>query len=191
MNALVAIRTLGGELRTLTAAKRAQSKQALAAQQSAEKSLSTTAAKSSAAKASETKATETDSEDGVSRTVKKELDKDAFLQLLVFQLQNQDPMSPTDNTQMIAQLAQFSSLEQMNKLNTSFDTLSSNVDRLNFVSASSLVGKTVAGKDSEGTLTEGKVERVYLDTESNSIYVLVGETPIELSNLVRIDGTAA
>jgi len=39
--------------------------------------------------------------------------KDTFLQLLVAQIKNQDPMSPTDSTQFVAQLAQFSELEQV------------------------------------------------------------------------------
>ncbi len=41
------------------------------------------------------------------------LGKDAFLQLLVTQMQYQDPLAPTDDTQFIAQLAQFTALEQM------------------------------------------------------------------------------
>ena len=44
------------------------------------------------------------------------LGQNQFLQLLMTQLQNQDPMSPMDNTQFIAQMAQFSSLEQMTNL---------------------------------------------------------------------------
>ncbi len=45
------------------------------------------------------------------------LDKDAFLQLLVTQMKNQDPMNPSDNTEYMSQLAQFSSLEAMTNLN--------------------------------------------------------------------------
>lgn len=50
------------------------------------------------------------------------LDKDAFLKLLVTQLQNQDPLSPMEDREFIAQMAQFSSLEQMQNLN---DTMKS------------------------------------------------------------------
>lgn len=48
------------------------------------------------------------------------LDKDAFLQLLVTQMQYQDPLEPMDNTEYMSQLAQFSEMEAMNNLNTSF-----------------------------------------------------------------------
>lgn len=91
-----------------------------------------------------------------------ELGKDAFLQMLVLQLQNQDPMSPMDNEDMIAQLAQFSALEQMENLNSQFDFLSGNIDQLNFISASQLVGKTVRGLDLNGEIHEGVVESVHL-----------------------------
>jgi len=48
------------------------------------------------------------------------LDKDAFLKLLVTQMQNQDPLSPMEDREFIAQMAQFSSLEQMQNLNDTF-----------------------------------------------------------------------
>ncbi|SMP47251.1 flagellar hook capping FlgD N-terminal domain-containing protein [Anoxynatronum buryatiense] len=48
------------------------------------------------------------------------LDKDAFLRLLVTQLSNQDPLSPMEDREFIAQMAQFSSLEQMQNLNDSY-----------------------------------------------------------------------
>ena len=48
------------------------------------------------------------------------LDKDAFLQLLVTQMQYQDPLEPMDNTEYMSQLAQFSEMEAMNNLNVAF-----------------------------------------------------------------------
>ena len=52
-----------------------------------------------------------------------ELGKDAFLQLLTTQLAHQDPTAPQDNAQMIAQLAQFSSLEQLTQIQHSLDAI--------------------------------------------------------------------
>jgi flagellar hook assembly protein FlgD len=52
-----------------------------------------------------------------------EMGKDAFLQLLTTQLSHQDPTAPQDNAQMIAQLAQFSSLEQLTHIQQSLDAI--------------------------------------------------------------------
>ncbi len=54
------------------------------------------------------------------KQTKGNLDKDAFLQLLVTQLQNQDPLNPMEDREFISQMAQFSSLEQMQNLNDTF-----------------------------------------------------------------------
>lgn len=97
------------------------------------------------------------------RAPQSELGKESFLQLLVLQLQNQDPLSPQDNTEMIAQLAQFSALEAMTNLTDSFDLLSGNVDQLNFISAGQLLGRTVEGLDLDGQFRSGVVEGVHLD----------------------------
>lgn len=51
-----------------------------------------------------------------------ELGKDSFLQLLVNQLRNQDPLNPVNDKEFLAQMAQFSALEQMQNLNKSFES---------------------------------------------------------------------
>lgn len=98
-----------------------------------------------------------------------ELGRDAFLQLLVIELQNQDPLEPVQNSEMVAQLAQFSSLEQMESLNSSFELLTGNVDQLNFISAQGMLGKYVEGINENGDVVTGNVGSVYLD---GSIVVL-------------------
>jgi flagellar basal-body rod modification protein FlgD len=71
------------------------------------------------------------------------LGKDSFLQLLVTQMQNQNPLSPQDNTAFVAQLAQFSSLESMQNLNTSVSSILSASQSSQALQASSLVGHKV------------------------------------------------
>jgi flagellar basal-body rod modification protein FlgD len=127
--------------------------------------------------------TSTDSS-STSRVINKDLDRDAFLQLLVMQMQNQDPMEPMDNSQMIAQLAQLTSLEQMEKLNTSFDTLSGNVDQLNFLNASSMIGKYVTGVDSSGTEMSGTVDGVQM--QDSVVQLVVGGKPMSMAGVAEI-----
>ena len=71
------------------------------------------------------------------------LGKDAFLQLLVTQLKNQNPLDPQDNTAFVAQLAQFSSLEGITTLNDTVTSLSGNFQSSQALQASSLVGRSV------------------------------------------------
>lgn len=80
---------------------------------------------------------------------KDELGKDAFLQLLVTQLQNQDPLNPTDNTEFVAQLAQFSSLEGITNLNTSMTGMSESIASMEDMNTSSLIGHYVKASASE------------------------------------------
>ena len=61
------------------------------------------------------------------------LGSDAFLQLLVTQLQNQDPTSPQSNTEFIAQLATFSSLEQLTSINKAVSSMAQFLGDLNSI----------------------------------------------------------
>jgi flagellar basal-body rod modification protein FlgD len=79
----------------------------------------------------------------VAEPPKKELGKDDFLRLLTTQLSNQDPLKPVDNQAFIAQLAQFASVEQLNRLGTSLETLLVAQTSSSQVAAANLVGKGV------------------------------------------------
>jgi flagellar basal-body rod modification protein FlgD len=71
-----------------------------------------------------------------------------FLKLLTTELQNQDPMNPMDDTQSVAQLAQFSALSATQELNTSFQNFQSN---FGVMQASGLIGKKVTVVSTDGT----------------------------------------
>ncbi|QAY65604.1 flagellar hook assembly protein FlgD [Paenibacillus protaetiae] len=107
-----------------------------------------------------------------------ELGKDAFLQLLVEQLKNQDPMNPMDNTQYIAQLTQFTSVEQLMNISTKLDSLS-----MDLGSASTLIGKTIgwAEMNDEGqpVMKSGVVDSIYAGDDG--LYAQVGDRQILLS----------
>src|SRR3990170_247492 len=74
--------------------------------------------------------------------------KDAFLKLLVTQLENQDPLNPTDNTEFVAQLAQFSSLEGIQNLNTSLGDMKGSMNALQEFGSASLIGKNAKAESS-------------------------------------------
>jgi len=83
-----------------------------------------------------------------------ELGKDDFLKILITQLSNQDPTSPMENTEFIAQMAQFSSLEQMTNMSQSFEKLTT---MINSSEAQTALGKTVE-IDLGDTTTTGTVQ---------------------------------
>jgi flagellar basal-body rod modification protein FlgD len=74
---------------------------------------------------------------------KNEMGQDAFLQLLVTQMNNQNPLNPQDNSEFVAQLAQFSSVEGITKLNTQMEGMSSSFQSSTALQASALVGREV------------------------------------------------
>lgn len=87
-----------------------------------------------------------------------QLDRNAFLKLLITQLQYQDPMQPLEDKEFIAQLAQFSSLEQMQQMNDGFGQLAKNGTN---AQAFALIGRTVEYPDEEtGEPVKGKVDSV-------------------------------
>jgi flagellar basal-body rod modification protein FlgD len=71
------------------------------------------------------------------------LDKTAFLKLLVAQMKNQDPLKPIENTEFVAQLAQFSNLEQVMGINTRLDALTAQGQGLANTEVARMVGSTV------------------------------------------------
>ena len=83
-----------------------------------------------------------------------EMDKNAFLRLLTTQLENQDPMNPASEQEMVGTLAQFTALEQTGKLGDSMEALTK-TNQWN--QGSTLLGRTVLGLDEKGEKVQGVV----------------------------------
>jgi len=109
-----------------------------------------------------------------------------YMKLLVKQLQNQNPLEPLDNKDMAAQLAQFSQLQQAEKLNTSFSQMLESVQRSY---ASSLIGKTVSygtpAADGTIDMRTGEVAEVLLGGDG-TILLTVDDQPVRLADVVSI-----
>lgn len=89
---------------------------------------------------------------------KSKLDKDAFLKLMIAQLKHQNPLEPTSNADFVAQLAQFSSVEGIQELNTTVGQMASGSQSSQALQASSLVGRTVKIATESATLgTSGNI----------------------------------
>lgn len=78
-----------------------------------------------------------------------------FMQLLIAQLKHQDPLSPQEGTEFVAQLAQFSTVQGVDNLNKNFQTMSSSLKSSQAIQASALVGHTVLVNGSSARLAQG------------------------------------
>jgi flagellar basal-body rod modification protein FlgD len=96
-----------------------------------------------------------------------------FLQLMVAQLQNQDPLNPTDSTQFMSQIAQFSSVEQGINTNSKLDQLLVNS---NISQASTMIGLSLTGTDG----TTGIIQSVRIDSSGSTAILTNGkQVPID------------
>ncbi len=110
-----------------------------------------------------------------STTNKNDLGKDAFLQLLVCQMKNQDPLNPQADTAFVAQLAQFTSLEQLQNLNTSY----SKTQSLNLVGSNVIVKAT--NEQGEESFVTGTVQ--YVTMISGKSYLAINDSMYSVDDL--------
>jgi len=108
------------------------------------------------------------------------LDKSQFLTLLITELKNQDPTAPTDQKETLAQLAQFSSLEQMQNLNQTLTT-ASQFGQLS--QGAALIGKTVNAGAGDSAVS-GIVSAVAV--QNGKTYLHIGDQDIDASTVTGI-----
>ena len=122
------------------------------------------------------------SPDTLSGGAQQTLTQNDFLQLLVAQMENQDPMDPQSDTDMAAQMAQFTSLTQSTAMSGSLSALQAN----------SLIGSTVTVQtDSTGDTASGIVTSVKLGAASSdgTPQILINGTAYDLSSVVSVTPT--
>jgi len=119
----------------------------------------------------------------------KDLDINQFLQLMISELTNQDPLNPMDNTQLVQQIGELRSIAASDKLTT---TLQSVQTQQSLTTASSLIGKKVTAISTDNANVTGKVTSVSVevnpdDNTQRTYKVKIGDQAIDLANVRLVE----
>jgi flagellar basal-body rod modification protein FlgD len=109
------------------------------------------------------------------------LNLDTFMKLLVTEMQNQDPLEPMNNQEIVQQISQIRSIEASQQLTT---TLQAVLLGQNVATASSLLGRMIAGLDDNSQQVIGRVDGVTIADGQAKLYV--GNSTVSLSNVTAI-----
>lgn len=113
------------------------------------------------------------------KTATQDLGKDAFLKLLIAELSNQDPLNPMEDREFISQMATFSSLEQMQNMNKTLESIAD----ANKFSAVNYIGKAVSfvqGEGEEAKQVAAIVNSIWFDDNKGTILnTTLGEVPLK------------
>jgi flagellar basal-body rod modification protein FlgD len=119
--------------------------------------------------------------------VTSQLGRDQFMNLLVTQMRNQNPLEPMKDAEFIAQLAQFSSLEGIEKLNDNFGQM---LSLQQFTEGSNLIGKSVQYQLSDSSpLSRGTVEGITV--RDGAVNLIVGGAQVPLSTVTSMSAVPA
>jgi flagellar basal-body rod modification protein FlgD len=118
-----------------------------------------------------------------------ELGKDQFFKMLIAQLKYQDPLNPMDGADFSAQLAQFTSLEQLSNISETLDAQSANYSQLVNLEAVGMIGKEVEAsyvdpETAQQSTVTGTVSSVQF--KDNSIYLTVDDKEIAFGDLISV-----
>ena len=119
------------------------------------------------------------------RTAKKALDSADFMKLLAVQFQQQDPMKPMEDTAFIAQMAQFTSLEQTNAMTLEMARLRGEQQ---LIMGNGYLGRTVTVENSEGNEITGVVTA--MENAPDGVFLQIGDKSYPLGAVRRIQPTA-
>lgn len=108
-------------------------------------------------------------------------EKDIFLKLMIEQMRQQDPLNPMDATDMMVQLAQLNTVQQLIDLNTLFESFMGNQ---NLLQANSLMGRWVEGVDANMQLINGKVD--WVEVVDGIVTLHLGDRLLLLDQIVSV-----
>jgi flagellar basal-body rod modification protein FlgD len=120
--------------------------------------------------------------DGSTRTPVQSLNQNDFLKLVMAQLTHQDPLDPQKDTEFIAQMTQFSSLEQAKSMQSDMEAMRNEQQLLQ---ANELLGRSVHLQDDQGALTAGTVTSIQL--VEGTPQLVVNGSLYDLSALVSVE----
>ena len=106
---------------------------------------------------------------------------DEFMQLLLIQLQNQNPLEPMNDNELLAQFTQLNSLDQLQKINENLISLARSDDLLN---AAGLIGRVIEAKFMDGEPTIGAVDSVSMS--EGEVMLWIGDQGVSLSSVVSV-----
>ncbi|HBJ36872.1 MAG TPA: flagellar biosynthesis protein FlgD [Planctomycetaceae bacterium] len=115
------------------------------------------------------------------------VDSDQFMQLLLAELQNQDPLEPMKNSDMVQQMSQIRNIGATDQLTSTLSTLRESQE---LVTASSLIGQKVEGLADDASAINGVVDRITVETDSENktrnVKVHVGNQTMNIRNIRTI-----
>jgi flagellar basal-body rod modification protein FlgD len=116
------------------------------------------------------------------------LETQEFMELLIAELQNQDPLAPTETSEMLKQISLISEIDSTNRLT---DTLSALMTNQNLSTASGMIGKSIRAIGADGAPVEGVVDRVSIeideeDEDKRTLYVHIGDNAVEMNDVREV-----
>jgi len=116
------------------------------------------------------------------------LETQEFMELLIAELQNQDPLAPTETSEMLKQISLISEIDSTNRLT---DTLATLMTNQNLSTASGMIGKSIKAIGADGKPVEGIVDRVSIEIDEEgdderTLYVHIGATAVEMDNVREV-----
>jgi flagellar basal-body rod modification protein FlgD len=123
---------------------------------------------------------------GSERVPVRTLDQNDFLKLVVAQMTNQNPLEPQKDTEFIAQMAQFSALEQSKSMEADLSQM--RLDQ-SFLQANAMIGRVVELQQEDGALTSGLVSGIQV--EEGTPKIVVNDQPYALNQVLMVEPAVA